>query len=353
MRILLGANAMESGGGGIATYVRRVAEGVERLGATVDVLWGGPRRRWVPGPASNLQFSHELARRASNDRYDVVAAQGSEGVLLNSGGPGRVVTSHGDQRDGWKALLAHVPVPARQRFVTPFAQLPLYGMSIRRADVVIALHEAEAVKFRAERRQDPSTVQIVPNGCGVLQADSAPVPGNIVFLGNWLPRKGSLVIPEIFRAVRRTDPNVSLTLVGPNPAVESQFDQEDQGHVQALGFVDTSEAERVLRSGDVLLLPSYIEGMPLAVLEALSFGLPTVGFAIAGTAAAVGKAGVLVGSGDLAGCAQALLRVISDRGLRGRLSDEALARAERLTWAATAKSTLAAYEHAARISRSR
>jgi glycosyltransferase involved in cell wall biosynthesis len=351
VKVLLGANVAPSGG--VATHILRVAEGVEKLGANVDVLWGTPTRRWVPGPAAGLRFSQALARAAASGQYDIVAAQGGEGALLAPGGPGRVVTSHGDPRDGWKALLVYAPVPRRERFVTPYVGLPLFRRSIRRADVVVALHEREAVKFRAERRQDPSTVHIVPNGCGALHAAAEAVPGNIVFLGNWLPRKGSYIIPEIFRLVRQANPNASLTLVGADPSAEAQFREEDRIHVRALGFVDPSEAERVLRSSDVLLLPSFIEGMPLAVLEAMSFGVPTVGFDIAGTAAAAGRAGVLVAPGDVDGCAQALVRVTGDRRLRRQLSREAFARAQRLTWAATAERTLEAYVHAARISKSR
>jgi len=124
-------------------------------------------------------------------------------------------------------------------------------------------------------------------------------------------------------------------------------------HVRALGFVDAQQAESVLLSADVLLLPSVAEGMPLAVLEELSFGVPTVGVVIAVTAAAAGKAGVLVEPHDVSGCAQAPVRVIGDRRLRGQLSPEAFARVQRRTWAATAEGTLAAYEHAARVFRSR
>jgi glycosyltransferase involved in cell wall biosynthesis len=351
MRVLLGASVSEGTRGGVATYIRRVAEGVEKLGATVDVLWGEPTTRWMPGPAATLRLAHELASTAASSGYDVVAAQGGQGALLKPGGPGRVVTSHGDDREAWKARLAYAPIPVRQRFVTPLARLPLYHRAITRADVVIALHHGEAARFRTERRQEPDTVHVVPNGCGPVHADAMPVPGHIVFVGDWLPRKGSLIIPEILRAARSANPAVSLSLVGPHPTVTHQFDQHDREHVDAIGFVERSRTEAVLATSDALLMPSYFEGMPLSVLEAMSFGLPTVGFDIPGTTAAAGQAGVFVPTGDVLACAEALVRVTGDRNLRRQLSAEAFARSQRLTWAATAESTLAAYEHAAAASR--
>lgn len=351
MRVLLGANVIESRGGGIASYIRRLAVGLERLGAKVDVLWGRPTPAWMPGPAATLRFAYELAASASRGEYDVVAAQGGEGVLLTAGGPGRVVTSHGDERQAWEARLVYAPIPVRQRFVTPFASVPLFARSLRRADVVIALHEAEAERFRAERDQEPGTVHVVPNGCGPLHADPAPQPGRIAFVGNWLPRKGSLIIPDIFRIVRSAIPTASLSLAGPDATVLSRFDADDRRHVSTFGFVDRHETERLLRASDVLLMPSYFEGMPLAVLEAMSFGVPTVGFDIQGTVAAAGQSGLFAASGDVDGCAAAVVRVIADRMLRRRLSQIAFTRASQLTWAATAERTLAAYEHAARLSR--
>jgi glycosyltransferase involved in cell wall biosynthesis len=352
MRVLLGANVSEERGGGVATYVRQVAAGVERLGTTVDILWGKPAPPWMPGPAATLRFARQLASMAEAGGYDVVAAQGGEGALLKAEGPGRVVTSHGDEREAWRARLRYAPIPLRQRVVTPYAALPLFSMSVSRADVVIALHDAEAVRFREERSREPNTVHVVPNGCGPTHAATTPLRGHIVFVGEWLPRKGSLILPNIFRAVRCANPQVSLTLLGPDSVVRARFHQADRAHVRALGFVERSETEQALLSTDVCLLPSYYEGMPLAVLEALSFGVPVVGFDIAGTAAAVGRAGLLVPPGDVDECARALVRVITDRVLRARLSQEALARCQRLTWAATAERTLAAYEHAAKLSRS-
>jgi glycosyltransferase involved in cell wall biosynthesis len=348
MKVLIGANVSAFKGGGIATHVRQVAAGVERLGATVDVLWGRPAPAWMPGPVATARFAHELASAVAAGDYDVVAAQGGEGALLKPGRAARVVTSHGDDRDAWRARLTYAPILMRQRVVTPYGTVPLFRRAVRRADVVIALHEAEADAFRRERCQDASSVHVVPNGCGPPHRDAAPRPGHIVFLGDWLPRKGSLVLPEIFRAVRRERPEASLSLVGADVGVAAQFYSDDRAHVRALGFVEHQETERALASSDALLMPSYHEGMPLAVLEAISFGLPIVGFDVAGTAAAAGRAGLLVQAGDAASCAAALVRVIADRALRRQLSEEAFARCQQLTWAVTAQKTLVAYNDARR-----
>ena len=72
---------------------------------------------------------------------------------------------------------------------------------------------------------------------------------------------------------------------------------------------------------DFLVLPSYSEGMPQAVLEAINCGLPVVATRVAGIPEAVtdGKTGVLVPPSDPEALAAALARLLESAHLRKRL----------------------------------
>jgi glycosyltransferase involved in cell wall biosynthesis len=74
---------------------------------------------------------------------------------------------------------------------------------------------------------------------------------------------------------------------------------------------------------DILVFPSYREGLPNAVLEAQACGVPVVGYASTGTVDAVdeGKSGLLVATGNVAALASAVAGIIDDGERRRALSD--------------------------------
>jgi glycosyltransferase involved in cell wall biosynthesis len=82
-----------------------------------------------------------------------------------------------------------------------------------------------------------------------------------------------------------------------------------------------ADVRSVLAAADVFVLPSYREGLPNAVLEAMAMEVPVVATDTDGTAEAVldGETGYLVRPGDPEGLACAVARVLEDDGARASL----------------------------------
>jgi glycosyltransferase involved in cell wall biosynthesis len=97
---------------------------------------------------------------------------------------------------------------------------------------------------------------------------------------------------------------------------------EDRIHF--LGWVGPAEKDRLLKSATLLALPSYNEGLPMCVLEAMAARLPVVSTAVGGIPDVVtdGQDGLLVPARDAVSLAAAIQRILSDR-------PEAAAMAER------------------------
>lgn len=107
--------------------------------------------------------------------------------------------------------------------------------------------------------------------------------------------------------------------------------------VRELGIADRviftgyrRDVERVLQMSDVSVLPSWSEGLPNSVLEAMALGMPVVATRVGGIPELIedGRTGFLVEPRDAPGLARALVAVLSDRLLARRLGEAARAQVQ-------------------------
>jgi glycosyltransferase involved in cell wall biosynthesis len=91
--------------------------------------------------------------------------------------------------------------------------------------------------------------------------------------------------------------------------------------VKFTGWVGPSGKRVLLDSAAVLALPSYAEGMPMGLLEAMAAGVPVIASPVGGVAEVVvdGVSGVLVAPGDGATLSRALRRLLLDREAAARI----------------------------------
>lgn len=116
----------------------------------------------------------------------------------------------------------------------------------------------------------------------------------ILFIGSIVPRKGVDTLVSAFIDIQRFHPNSSLYLVGPMSATEETIGRNH--YVQSLQALikekhleekvrfpgRVSNVIELMHAADIFVLPSFSEGMPNALLEAMSCGLPCIGSNIPG-----------------------------------------------------------------------
>jgi len=192
------------------------------------------------------------------------------------------------------------------------------------ADSVTAVTEAVASKIRAYPRVEPQRVHLIPNGIdhafwsggGSRRASDTATP-TLLAVGRLHPVKGHDVLIRAMPRIRQRMPGASLTIVGEGP-----FEGRLMELIEQLGLEDAVEltgeecpngVRDRLRDCDVFVLPSRSEGMPLALLEAMSAGVPTVATRVGGVANLVTKeTGWVVPSEDPPALADAIVEVLSD-----------------------------------------
>ncbi len=109
-----------------------------------------------------------------------------------------------------------------------------------------------------------------------VRKESDPIE-SILFLGRIEMSKGVFELLEAFKILRIKHPNVSLTFAGDgrdDEKLKAIVRDCELHNVHFSGFVENEEKSNVLLKADIYAFPSYTEGMPNSVLEAMAYGLP-------------------------------------------------------------------------------
>jgi colanic acid/amylovoran biosynthesis glycosyltransferase len=144
-------------------------------------------------------------------------------------------------------------------------------------------------------------LEYAPPGCGdklsiarcglALEEFSSPktIPETshmLVCVGRLCPQKGQILIPRAAALLRDQFPDLKIILVGDGEireALEAQIKvHKVEDIVELRGWVENRSVLDLVGSSRALLLPSYAEGLPVVIMEALALGTPVISTTIAG-----------------------------------------------------------------------
>lgn len=143
----------------------------------------------------------------------------------------------------------------------------------------------------------------------------------ILFLGEIGKRKGCYDIPSIVQKVNGIFPDVEFVLAGSGEVenVRKILREKDlDKNVVFPGWVRADDKDKLLRECDIFFLPSYNEGMPMSILDAMGYGLPIVSTNVGGITKIVlnGKNGYTCFPGDINGFAEKLVELLGDEQMK-------------------------------------
>lgn len=154
--------------------------------------------------------------------------------------------------------------------------------------------------------------------------DSAPPdPPMILFLGAVGKRKG---VFDLIKAASMIKGSFRLIIGGNGELQKARALSEELGvsqKIQFVGWLGKAEKDRLLARAAIFVLPSYNEGMPMAILEAMSWAVPVITTPVGGIPEVIveGQDGLLVNPGDALGLARALERLLAEPQLRRKLGE--------------------------------
>jgi len=147
--------------------------------------------------------------------------------------------------------------------------------------------------------------------------DPAPLPQGgpqLVAIGRLSEQKGFDLLLEAVKVAQKKLPDIKLTIVGEGPlrprieATIAQYKLQD--HVQLDGWMDEAQVRDALAKAQALVLPSFAEGLPVVLMEAMAAGRPVIATSVAGVPELVtAEVGWLVPAGDAEALADAILNL--------------------------------------------
>jgi glycosyltransferase involved in cell wall biosynthesis len=150
----------------------------------------------------------------------------------------------------------------------------------------------------------------------------------LLYTGRLSIEKGLSVLFESLKLLREAGRDYELTLVGDGVdrerlealARELAIDR----HLVFAGYRNQDEVGEYLRGSDIFILPSFAEGVPVSLMEAMASGVPVVATNVGGVAELVEseRTGLLVPPADSAALAQAIARYQDDHELRQRVASQ-------------------------------
>jgi glycosyltransferase involved in cell wall biosynthesis len=212
----------------------------------------------------------------------------------------------------------------------PGRQLLLWG--IGGAGRVIVLTQFWHDYYSSLLHLPPNRLLLLPNPADLPKSipdRSRRKQLRVLFLGRIGVRKGAFDLIRAFAGLPREPRSFChLTMAGDGDTEEVRALARELGcldRVSIPGWVGKAEVERLLVESDVLVLPSYAEGMAMALVEAMSWGLSVVTTSVGGAAEFLeqGANCLLVTPGDVCGITAAISALARDSAFRLQLGHAA------------------------------
>ncbi len=192
------------------------------------------------------------------------------------------------------------------------------------ADKVIALSE-DWKEFLAEYICDAQKIVVIYNAVKIPDAYPKDYANRkMLFLGILGQRKGTYDLIEVLPEVLSKYPDSHIYFGGDGEREQAEQLCMEKGiadRVTFLGWVRGAEKEKLLKECSIYVLPTYHEGMPMSILEAMSYGMAVVSTYVGGIPHIItdGENGLLYEAGNTEQLTESLSAVLEYSGMREEL----------------------------------
>ncbi|MGA2010100.1 MAG: GT4 family glycosyltransferase PelF [Solirubrobacteraceae bacterium] len=238
-----------------------------------------------------------------------------------------LLTEHGVYvREAYLASVRDTVASPGERHMSTRIALGLTRAAYGVADMIAPVTEANG-EWERGLGVDPSKIRVIPNGIHpVGEPTPAPNANRVVVIGRVDPLKDVQTMLLVAQEVIRRMPEARFEYWGPPTAGEELYAAACERMRTELGLGDrfrfmgrTTDPHGVIRSGDLVLMTSISEAMPMTLLEAMAQGRPAVSTGVGGVPGILRGCGIVAAPGDVHGLAGAVVTLLGDPELAAAL----------------------------------
>ena len=203
--------------------------------------------------------------------------------------------------------------------------------------------KGELIKYY---KVDPTKIQVIYHGTPDPVLKSFPPKGEhfLLFVGRLEKKKNILNIIKAFELVKKTYSDLKLILAG-RPGygfdeVQNYINSsERKNSIETKGYISEEEKWQLYQNAQALVFPTLYEGFGIPITEAQAAGCPVITSSAGANKEIAGDGAILVNPYDAFDIAEAVTKVLGNKGLRGTLIQKGKEYIRRFSWEKTAQQT--------------
>ncbi len=174
------------------------------------------------------------------------------------------------------------PVSLRFRIFYCYFLVQMIKFSCKHSDKIFCLNRREKKFLEDAEYQTPDNISIRPNDIQsdfFIQRTYNPAAKTLLFVGQWLPMKGTRYLIDAFKQLSEIHPQLKLILAGTLKSrleVLKEFPEQLHSKIEVLSEIVHEEMIEHYHRADIFILPSLFEAFNRALVEAMASGLPAI-----------------------------------------------------------------------------
>lgn len=267
------------------------------------------------------------------------------GYFANLSNP-LILFSHGVEQREWnvRQQFMHVSgekISLKSRIMYPYWRLRAANRGLRKADLLLLINQQDRQFVIEKYGRESADIFIFRNGIRSLSIESQiKKPDDqvrILFNGSWIKRKGIQTLVQTAELLYRRSISVKWLFIGTaydKPQVLQDFPVYLRPAIEVIPRFRQEEESYYLSQADIYVLPSFYEGQPLSLLQAMAAGLCCISTACCGQLDIIedGKNGLLYETGNHLMLADQLQKCIADGHFRKSLGQQAKEKVRDRSW---------------------